>query len=226
MSSRYLIVITGIDGSGKTTQADMLVESLKKDGREVSYVWSRWVPSFLRPLVKKLKKDESKRPENTSDNIIALKKRKQNILKNPVIQWFWLGAFFIDYGLQIFVKIRIRFILKKQIIISDRIFYDSLIDQVIGLGESKGWLINSLDSFWMRIFFPKPDMVFYIDCPEEIAFQRKQDIFTPDIKHHRDRRKLYLKLTEKYHWIKIDGTLSVDEIANQIKGRVNEGFGI
>lgn len=226
MSRRYLIVITGIDGSGKTTQAELLVKSLKEDGREVAYVWSRWVPSFLRPLVKKIKKDELKQPEKASDKISALKARKQKFLKNPIIQWLWLGAFFLDYGLQIFAKIRIRLLFNKQIIISDRIFYDSLIDQVVGLGESKDWLINSMNTFWMRIVFPTPDMVFYIDCPEEIAFSRKQDSFTPDIEYHIKRRKLYINLAEKYNWIIIDGTLPVDEIATQIESRVNKGLEI
>lgn len=220
MSSRHLIVLTGIDGSGKTTQADLLVESLRKDGREVSYVWSRWVPTFLRPLVKKLNKRFSEQPEKSSNDITELKKRKQNYLKNPLVQWLWLLVFFIDYGLQILFKIRVRLFLKKQIMICDRIFYDSLIDQVISLGESKEWLINDLNSFWMKIFFPEPDLVFYIDCPEDIAFSRKSDIYTPDIEYHRVRRKLYLKLTDKYNWIKIDGTQSVDEIAVEIKDRV------
>lgn len=216
MSSR-LIVITGIDGSGKTTQAKLLVERLEKEGSEVSYVWSRWVPSFLRPLVKKLKRDEVECPEETNKNIHSLKKIKQIILKNQLIQWLWLGIFFIDYGLQIFVKIRTQLFFKNKIIVSDRIYYDSLIDQVIGLGKSKEWLIHNLNSFWMRIFFPKPDMVIYIDCPEDVAFSRKQDIFTPDIEYHRTRRNLYLQLAGTYHWLVIDGTLSIDEIAAEIK---------
>ncbi len=219
MSSGYLIVFTGMDGSGKTTQANLLVEGLKKDGVEVSYVWCRWEPFFLRPLVKKLKKDASRNQENTNYNINTLKERKRKFLKYPIIQWLWLGFFFIDYGLQIFKKIRVR-LFKKQIIVSDRIFYDSLVDQVIGLGENKRWLLNSLNSFRMRIIFPKPDMVFCIDCPEEVAFSRKHDIFTPNIGYLKDRRKLYLELVDKYEWIKIDGTLPVDEIAVQIKDEV------
>lgn len=134
-----------------------------------------------------------------------------------------LANFFIDYGLQIFVKIHLG-LLKKRFIVSDRMFYDSVIDQAINLGKRKDWLLDSLDSFWMKILFPKPNIVIYVDCPEDIAFLRKND--APDIEYLKDRRELYLKLADRYRWIKIEGTLPVDEIAVQIKDKVYKRLGV
>ncbi len=221
MKKGYLIVFTGIDGSGKTTQANLLVETLRKDSMDVSYVWSRWEPLFLRPLIKKWKNNAIKSVAKSNHKNNGVKDIKQKLLSNPIYRWLWLISFFIDYGLQIFIKIRIR-LLKKQLIISDRIFYDSVIDQAINLGKRKDWLLDSLDSFWMKIIFPKPDLVIHIDCPEHIAFSRKND--APDIEYLKNRRKLYLKLADKYRWIKIDGILSVDEIAGQIREQVYKGI--
>ena len=223
MKKGYLIVFTGIDGSGKTTQSKLLVESLQKDGIDVSYVWSRWEPLFLRPLINRWRYKVTKGATKSNSESDKIKDKKKSLLSNPIFRWLWLVAFLIDYGLQIFVKIRIG-LLKKQIIISDRIFYDSVIDQAINLGSKKDWLLGTLDSSWLRLLFPEPDVVLYVDCPEDIAFSRKND--APNIEYLAERRKLYLKLADKYKWSKIDGTLSVDEIAVQIKDNVHKKLNI
>jgi dTMP kinase len=223
MSKGYLIVFTGIDGSGKTTQAKLLVEELQKDGIRASYVWSRWGPLFLRPLIDRWKnniKRDPGTPKHTADNV---KDRKQKLLRNPVLRWIWLFLFFVDYGLQIFVKVRLS-LFKEQFVVCDRMHHDAIVDQAVNIGDKREWLLGSLNSFWMRIFFPKPEMVMCFDCPEDIAFSRKSD--TANLQYLVDRRKIYLKLAEQYGWIKIDGTSSIEEIAHQIKNKVYRKFGI
>ncbi len=221
MNSGRLIVLVGIDGSGKTTQAKLLVEDMKKSNSDVSYVWSRWEPTVLRPLIKKLKRESMNNKGNPKKKISTLKGKKRKLLNNPVLKWLWLGSFVIDYGIQLFFKIRIK-LLKKQTLISDRIYYDSLIDQAINFKESKNLLLYSLNNFWMKLIFPEPQMVIYIDCPEEIAYARKSDLFTPNIEYLTDRRKLYLELADKYKWIIMDGTMPIDDIAVQIREKVNK----
>ena len=146
-----------------------------------------------------------------------IKKKKRSLLNNPIIRSLWLSAFFIDYGLQIFIKIRLR-LLKGGLVISDRIFYDSVIDQAVNLGANREWLLKSLDSFWITIIFPQPDAVLYVDCPADTAFSRKDD--APNVEYLSDRRELYLKFTEKYHWLKVDGSLSLEETAAQIRDKI------
>ena len=217
MKNSALVVFTGIDGSGKTTQAQLLVESLRRDGLPVSYIWTRWEQVLVRPLTKKwkgkLKKDTGYSDSRAKEN----KQKKQELLSNSVFRWLWLGAFFVDYGLQLLVKIRFRLI-RKGLLVSDRMFYDSVIDQAINLGSNKDWLLDNLDSAWIKLIFPEPDMVLYIDCPGEIAFSRKDD--APDVEYLTDRRELYQYLAKKYNWITIDGTLPVEEIAEGIENKV------
>jgi len=222
MKRGFLIAFTGIDGSGKTTQGKLLEEVLKHKGEEISYVWSRWDSFLLRPLIKRWKNCLKSNTFGHNFNN-KIKKSKQKILNNPIFCYAWLALFFLEYSFQIFIKVRIL-LAKKMFIISDRTFYDSIIDQAINLGKWQDFLLDTLDSFWIRILFPKPDMVIYIDCPENIAFSRKTDL--PSIEYLIERRALYLKLADKYAWFKVDGTLSINEIYSQIRNKVYSKFGI
>lgn len=215
MNKGRLIVFCGIDGSGKTTQADLLINSLRQNGIDVSYVHSRWEPFLMRPVIKIWNSILNKKSNSSNDSIHNIKKEnRKKILSVPLISKVWFFIFALDYSIQLFARIHLRQ-LQNMLIISDRIFYDSIIDKAADLGKSEEWLLNNLNSFWLNNLFPKPDIVVYVDCPEDIAFSRKNDI--PDIDYLSGRRTLYLKLTEVYNWIKIDGTLPVEEIENCIR---------
>ena len=68
MKRACLVVFTGIDGSGKTTQAKLLVDWLHKDGKTVSYVWCRWEPFLVRPLIKIWKSKVTKSSDKSNSD--------------------------------------------------------------------------------------------------------------------------------------------------------------
>lgn len=219
MKKANLITFTGIDGSGKTTQAKLLVENLEKDGIKTSYVWCRWEPFILRPVIRIWKQKKTTNPVAYKE----IQRDKESLLENPILRYPWLSLFFIDYGIQIFLRLRLR-LFKGGVIVSDRLFYDSLIDQAINLGSRGERFLEDLNSWWMKLIFPTPDIVIYIDCPEEVAFKRKND--APDIEYLRERRMLYIKLADKYGWIKMDGALPIEVISEEIKNIVYSKLGV
>src|SRR3989338_7648605 len=214
MNKRNLFVFVGIDGSGKTTQAEMLLSSLRERGKRVTYIWNRWTPILLKPAII-IWKNKVVGCEAISDNKYQnIEGKKRRLLNNIFIRYLWLMLFLFDYGLQVFFKVRLPMIWSK-LIISDRTFYDSIIDQEINLNDKRGVLVNRLDSWWMRLLFPKPTLVFYIDCMPEIALARKKD--APNIKYLADRRNLYLDLSKSLGWIVVDGTKTPYDIHEDIK---------
>ena len=72
--------------------------------------------------------------------------------------------------------------------------------------------------------FLEPDIVFYLDCDEKIAFQRKSDI--PSIVCLSERRKLFLTACETLKWVKIDSALSVENISQKVKYTIENRLNI
>ena len=203
----YLIIFTGIDGSGKTTQAKILLPVLQARNYKVSYAWSRWDPVLVKSAIRRWKKKVS---VCKGIDYESAEREKANILSNPIVRFFWICTFFIDYGVQVFFKVTVK-LFTNQVVISDRLHYDSIIDQEINLRGHKASMLKGTKAWMVNHVFPRPDLVFFIDCPEEVAFSRKKD--APNLEYLQERRKLYMMLADKHGWIKIDGALPVEQIA-------------
>ena len=90
----------------------------------------------------------------------------------------------------------------KKIIICDRYYYDVFVSLAITLSYTKSELKRKLKIFsW---FYPKPDYAFLLDIPEEISFNRKNDI--PSIEYLKQRRNLYIEIAKEYGMEVLDGT--------------------
>lgn len=75
-----LIVFEGIDGSGKSTQAALLIEKLKRRGYEVVYFQEPTRSKWGRKIKEKALYPDSLSPEEELD--LFLKDRKENVEKN------------------------------------------------------------------------------------------------------------------------------------------------
>ena len=113
-------------------------------------------------------------------------------------------------------------LVSRTIVVSDRTFYDSMIDQSINLGGKS--LLQSLDWPLLRFIFRRPDLVIYINCPAHAAFGRKNDVV--DVSALEERAFLYNQLALKYKWLVFDGTLSINEIFSGIKNTVEKDLNL
>lgn len=219
MKDNFFICFTGIDGSGKTTLAKYLTENLNRDKVKVTYVYNRYVPSIFLRFIMSIGKLFFFRRENFHKNYVSYSNAKKTASKNyPSLAKLYQSLLFLDYALQIFFKIKLKLIFKKNII-CDRYIYDTIVtDLAVDFNYSNFEVESSLNR--LSRFFPKPDFVFLIDLSEEIAFSRKDDV--PSIEYLKDRRKTYLYLSKNYGMIKIDGTAPVDELKNEIYEIIKE----
>ena len=187
-----IVAFEGVDGSGKTTQAKMLVNRLRKQGYRVAYVQP--VSMLLSTLT-----------HFKVNNISAISPRKARVspeLNSNQCGWLslirkqfmkLLGYF---YALTAYLSIRLH-IGKKRVVVCDRYFYQFFFDLY---GES---------SLRVLKIFPKPDITFFLNGDADTIYQRMTDSFDKTVSknYYIDVINFYRILSQKYNFIQVDANM-------------------
>jgi dTMP kinase len=107
-------------------------------------------------------------------------------------------------------------------IVSDRFYASTLAYQGYGRGVDLALLQSASE---LAIGTCRPDATVLLDIPLEVVNERRahdqKDRFeSADLTFHERVREGYLELAEAHHWIVVDGTRLVDEVAREIDERV------
>jgi dTMP kinase len=214
-----LVCFTGIDGSGKTTISRKLVRSLNDKGFKFKYVYARINPFISGPLISIGRWIFLRKRDAFKDYFIYTDTKKKAIKEHIMLSKIYQKILLFDYFLQVLFKVKFPLVFGESVI-CDRYIYDTVINDLLIDLNSRN-LLNLLNS--CLHIFPKPDIIFLIDVPEETAFRRKSDI--PSIEYLRERRKIYLKIGREYKMKILDGTKEFErlqkEIENEVLNRIN-----
>jgi len=188
-------VIEGIDGAGCETQARLVVDKLKKQKKKTVLLK---YPYYTNPVGLMI---------------------KNFLYKNKV-----LSAYdqFLLYGFQfVYDRYKINSLIKKRkIIIADRYFSSALCYQILE-GVDEKVAINFAKDFQIT----KPNLVFYLDVPPKLAYQRKigekkeKNFREKDIRFMEKTYHRYDKMVKQNLWVdwqKIDGRPDKGTIADEI----------
>lgn len=194
-----LIVLEGIDGSGKETQASLLEKKLKEKGREVMHISFPDYKSPSSALVKMyLKGDFGKNPEDV----------------NPY-------ATSLFYAVDRFASYRMKwkdFYQKGGIIIADRYTTSNMVHQMTKYEDKKArkdflsWLERTE---YEELELPVPDLVILLDIPlkvsENLVKERARqggsmDIHEQHLDYLRKCHDAYQELVNLYGWKRIPCT--------------------
>lgn len=217
-SKAFLICFTGIDGTGKTTLSKELVELLNKKGIKCKYVYARLNAYILKPFIL-VGNSVFLRGRNISENYSEYSNTKRRAIeKHSFLSSVYQRILLFDYVLQVFFKVKLPLIFGKNIV-CDRYVYDTVItDLSVDMNYSRDMVISLLNK--LLRFFPEPDIAFLIDVPEEIAYQRKDDISS--IQYLKERRNIYLNIGKEYEMMILDGSKRLEELKGLIQKRVFE----
>lgn len=195
-----LIVIEGGDGSGKTTQADLLITYLSQKKVPVKLVdFPRYYSSFHGKTVGRFLRGEFGPLQKVSPYLAAL-------------------AYALDRAS---VKEEMDFFLAKGgVIIANRYATSTMAHQTARLKtepEQKAFLTWVYELEYKIHKIPKEDLVIYLFVPWQIGVDLTEqkgkrtylkggvDIAETDMAHRMAAEKMYLSLVKQYsHWIKID----------------------
>jgi dTMP kinase len=210
MKKGALICFIGIDGSGKSTLAKALIGRMKRSEIEMKYVWCKFESLFLKFLIT-LKNMLLVNEKNWKRNYEESLRIKNGLLNRGLIAWIYEKFVIISYTFQIFYKISLPLKFGRNIV-CDRFYFDSIVDLSMDLRYSNNKFLKILGYFTK--WYPLPDVIFFIDVPEEVALKRKKDIPSCDfIKYKRYIYHKIAKLQKKESlFVALDGTQSIDKL--------------
>lgn len=201
------IVISGIDGSGKTAVINALQKQLKQEGKRSYYIWMRYNHYFVKIM-------------NALARILGL-----SVKVNNEMGTIWEHRF---YKSRLFCKIYIicsyldnqisKFKVKRissdeyDFVICDRWINDILID----LG-AESQMMEFLDSKWYLRF----QSILPVGTKQFLIERKKEDIIDCRIENQVDpnfpyRYQLYNELSKKEEVYVIDNSGTLDKSINQI----------
>ncbi len=203
MAKGKLIVIDGTDGSGKATQAQLLIKHLKKDGRKVKVVdfpdyYSNFFGAFIGHCLKEQYYNFVKVHPKIASVLYAADRFES---KGTIEQWLKKG----------------------NIVVANRYASANQIHQggKISNTKKREAFLAFLEEMEYKVFkIPKPDAVFYLNVPINVVLRlikernknskrtylgNKKDVHEKDVKFLENSRKSALWLADKEkNWIKID----------------------
>ena len=182
------MAIEGVDGSGKTTQAKMLGDRLKKNGYETTYVRPIYVLLNLVHL------------GGGDKNSVSPRRTRVSNKKSSIMQRALMGLFGYPYSLVTYISMKLMS--RNKIIVCDRYFYQFFFDL---FGDWSDKIVT---------FFPKADVTFFLDGDLDLFYSRMNDFFdaSVDRDYYTDVLNLYRRISQKYGFIQVDANLNKESI--------------
>jgi thymidylate kinase len=209
-----VVTFSGLDGSGKTSQAEAVRESLERTSGETVIVWTRlsYNPSLkaLARPVKAILGSGRPRPPATVDDAASIDRGKELRKKSPAVTYAWATAVAVANAAS---QRRItRYHLKRgRNVVSDRYTLDSRVHLRYRYGEQRrfrlqAWIINTLS--------PKPARSFHVEVPAEVAHARKAEQY--DLEQLRTQARLYAEERDALGVQRLDGTRPQEDLSREV----------
>lgn len=214
MNKSKIIVIEGLDGSGKATQTKILADKLIQNGL----------------IVKKLEFPDYSNP---SSSLVKMYLDGSFGDKPEDVNAYAASAFYAVDRVASFLQFWKADYENGSVILSDRYATSNIIYQMSKLDESlwESFIEWQTDFEYNKLGIPQPDLVIYLDVEPEISQKlmekryngdsSKKDLHEKNLKFLLDCRKSAVYAAKKCGWIVINccknGEIkSIDEIAKEI----------
>jgi dTMP kinase len=206
LNKSYFISFEGIDGSGKSTQAKLLIERLNSNSIETCFVREPGGTKISEEIRNILLDDRDEEMSSRTEALLMCASRAQ-LTKNIITPELQAGKW----------------------VIADRYSDSTLAYQGGGRGIDLDLLVR-LNNF--ATFGIEPDVTFYIDVDPNIGLQRRKNISADRIESaglefQNEIRNKYLEIIDNFsnRCVLLDGKLSIKEISHlvwkEIKNRTS-----
>lgn len=207
-----LIIISGIDGSGKSINIDIVKEYFLTRKFRIISIWTRggYSPgfSFIKTIFRIIF-GKKILPSGYS-------KKRKKILKINFFSKLWINLAIIDliffWGFYLRAKM-----FYMDIIVCDRYILDTLIDFEINFGNIN--LKNNLLWKLLNILIPRPDLSFILKIPfseSQSRLKLKNEPFPDKLENAKIRHELYENYALNFYYKDIDATSDIKIVSKKI----------
>lgn len=211
-----VVALSGIDGSGKSSQARLLGEALERLGYEAAVEWTpfgqnAWLDRIGGPVKRLLSRSRcflAAEPEHET----GLERTPGTALRerSAAVNQLWSTVVAFANALSQLQTIA-RHTRRGRIVVYDRYALDSTVQLRFRYGTSGRF---SAQRSLIGLLAPKPIAAFYLEIPPETSLDRKDDRWT--LADLEAQARLYREEYERRGAVRLDGLRPRDELAAEI----------
>lgn len=212
----FLICFIGVDGSGKTTQANSLINHLQEKGYPCKYVWaaSRPILAYIFFAVTRLLGYWKRtRTDAYTDPLDLAPEGFRDKLGS-----IWRFFVFLDFQIKTLITVELPLVFGR-IVVCDRYVYDLMMELIVSKLYSARFGKLILQTA------PTPHITFLMDVPEDIAHLRRDNI---PLSALWARRKVFLNLGKILGFEILDASddskINMQKIRNKTISRLESRF--
>lgn len=170
-----LVALDGIDGSGKSAQAELLAHAVAEAPARQRLVWTRGGSAgLLQPLFRLGKRLLRRRagpgPAAAAPAAGAREAERADLFRRPLVRAVWPWLIALELGLV--YQWRVRWpLLRGDVVIADRYVLSALTDLAARLERPD--IARAAPGRLLRALAPRPAHTFWFDAPVEVALARK-----------------------------------------------------
>ena len=214
---RLVVAVSGVDGSGKSTLIQSVIQNLDRAGVPVSRVWARpggkrnrLLDGLARAGKRLLGQDPSPGGAQVAKGVPA----GDLASRRGILGWTWAMLVTLSF----LADVRQQHARNNGVLLCDRY----LLDALVHLDFVYGGVDLRLHRSVIRRGLPKPQLSFYLDVPAEVALARKpeqaepEDVYTGEYVIRRQLEGYEARLDQVQHLRRLDGSRPAEELAAMV----------